>query len=89
MKIGAPPETTQKTELEKDSAPPSDQGQNKTRADQRIQLNQHLRELREEVRDLADFLGKIKLGLTSITAGEPYLRKTVDDISALLNVLED
>ncbi len=89
MKIGAPLETAQGKESAKDAFAPSDQGQSKTRADQRIQLNHLLRELREEVRDLADFVGKVKLGLTSITAGETYLKKTVGDITALFLEIEE
>ncbi len=55
---------------------------------QRKELNQHLRELREEVRDLSDFVGKVKLGLTSIKAGEPYIKKTKDDIQSLFVEIE-
>lgn len=64
--------------LDKESSP----------VERREQLNKYLRELREEVRDLSDFCGKVKSGLTNVSEGEGYIRKTFEDISSLVLEIE-
>lgn len=89
MKTEAPPDTG--STLPVDGVHPSAKDEPPVNNEKEEQLklrNKHLRELREEVRDLADFFGKVKLGLTSVAAGESYIRKTVDDITELFTELE-
>lgn len=51
-------------------------------------LNQYLRELREEVHDLSDFVGKVKIGQTSVSSAEKYIIKTREDVNALFGYIE-
>lgn len=46
-------------------------------------LNQYLRELREEVHDLSDFITKVKIGQTSVITAEKYIIKTREDVNGL------
>ncbi len=91
MKISAPPETsTAVTGVKSDKVTDNDKPHvKKEKVEQRKKINQVLRELREEVRDLSDFAGKVKLGLTSIKAGKTYIEKTQKDIATLILEIEE
>ena len=81
-----PPPVIDDTDDRGKAAPPPPAGESGDSAETALPaaLIRSLRELRAEIRDLLDFVAKVKLGLTSIAAGADYVRRTREDMEQLI-----